>query len=34
MTRTAAKISSLVLSALLFAPIAFTTVAQAAQIVA
>ena len=33
MTRTA-KISSIVLSALLFAPLAFATVAQAAQIVA
>lgn len=33
MTRTA-HLSSLVLSALLFAPIAFATLAQAAQIVA
>ena len=33
MTRTA-RLSSLVLSALLFAPIAFATLAQAAQIVA
>jgi hypothetical protein len=33
MTRTA-KLSSIVLSALLFAPLAFATVAQAAQIVA
>jgi hypothetical protein len=34
MTRTAAKLSSLVLSALLFAPVAFATAAQAAQIIA
>jgi hypothetical protein len=34
MTRTATRLSSLVLSALLFAPIAFATAAQAAQIVA
>jgi len=33
MTRTA-RLSSLVLSALLFVPVAFATVAQAAQIVA
>ncbi len=33
MTRTA-RLSSLVLSALLFAPMAFATLAQAAQIVA
>ena len=33
MTRTA-RLSSIVLSALLFAPIAFATLAQAAQIVA
>ena len=34
MTRTAAKFSTIVLSALLFAPIAFAALAQAAQIVA
>lgn len=34
MTRTAARLSSLVLSALLFAPVAFMTAAQAAQIIA
>jgi hypothetical protein len=34
MTRTVSKLSSLVLSALLFAPIAFATAAQAAQIIA
>ena len=34
MTRTATKISTIVLSALLLAPVAFATLAQAAQIVA
>jgi hypothetical protein len=34
MTRTATRLYSLVLSALLMAPIAFATMAQAAQIVA